>query len=100
MCCRCGCALERTFAAERLRPTAFPSGDKSFQPIALFMVTPIVLAATFVATYLPPPCRTPRSDVRRCATAGLGQWLEQDYHLTRHSCNWPCDSFERTRLGV
>ncbi len=39
--------------AERLLQAAFPSGDKTFHPMALFMVTPIVLAATFVAAYLP-----------------------------------------------
>lgn len=39
--------------AERLLQAAFPSGDTSFHPMALFMVAPIVLAATFVAAYLP-----------------------------------------------
>jgi predicted permease len=39
--------------AERLLQAAFPSGDNSFHPMALVIVAPIVLAATFVAAYLP-----------------------------------------------
>jgi putative ABC transport system permease protein len=39
--------------AQRLLQAAFPNGDKSFHPMALVIVTPIVLAATFVAAYLP-----------------------------------------------
>ena len=38
---------------ERLMQAAFPSDDNSFHPMALVLVTPIVLAATFVAAYLP-----------------------------------------------
>jgi predicted permease len=39
--------------AERLLQAAFPSGDNSFEPMAHVLVAPIVLAATFVAAYLP-----------------------------------------------
>lgn len=39
--------------AERLLEAAFPSGDTSFQPMAHVLVAPVVLAATFVAAYLP-----------------------------------------------
>ena len=39
--------------AERLLQAAFPSGDNSFHPMALVLVAPIVLAATFIAAYLP-----------------------------------------------
>ena len=39
--------------AERLLQAAFPSGDDSFHPMAHVLVAPIVLAATFVAAYLP-----------------------------------------------
>jgi predicted permease len=39
--------------AERLLQAAFPSGDQSFHPTAHLLVTPIVLAATFIAVYLP-----------------------------------------------
>jgi len=39
--------------AQRLLQAAFPSGDTSFHPMALVIVAPIVLAATFVAAYLP-----------------------------------------------
>jgi putative ABC transport system permease protein len=39
--------------AERLLQAAFPSGDDSFEPMAHLLVAPIVLAATFVAAYLP-----------------------------------------------
>src|SRR5262245_3125787 len=39
--------------AERLLQAAFPSGDNSFEPTAHVVVAPIVLAATFVAAYLP-----------------------------------------------
>ena len=39
--------------AERLLQAAFPGGDDSFSPMAHVLVAPIVLAATFVAAYLP-----------------------------------------------
>jgi putative ABC transport system permease protein len=39
--------------ADRLLTAAFPSGDNTFHPMALVIVAPIVLAATFIATYLP-----------------------------------------------
>jgi predicted permease len=39
--------------AERLLQAAFPSGDDSFSLMAHVLVAPIVLAATFVAAYLP-----------------------------------------------
>ncbi len=40
--------------AERLLQAAFPSGDDNgFSPMAHILVTPIVLAAAFVAAYLP-----------------------------------------------
>jgi macrolide transport system ATP-binding/permease protein len=39
--------------AERLLQAAFPSGDNSFHPMAHVLVAPVVLAATFVAAYLP-----------------------------------------------
>ena len=39
--------------AERLLQAAFPSGDDSFSAVAHLVVAPIVLAATFVAAYLP-----------------------------------------------
>ncbi len=38
---------------ERLMEAAFPGSDNSFHPMPLVLVTPIVLAATFVAAYLP-----------------------------------------------
>jgi len=38
---------------ERLLQAAFPSGDNSFHPMAHVLVAPIVLAAAFVAAYLP-----------------------------------------------
>jgi putative ABC transport system permease protein len=40
-------------AAERLLQAAFPSGDERLDPMALLLVGPLVLAATFVAAYLP-----------------------------------------------
>ena len=39
--------------ADRLLTAAFPSGDNSFHPMALVLVTPIVVVATFIASYLP-----------------------------------------------
>jgi putative ABC transport system permease protein len=39
--------------AERGLQAAFPSGDNSFHPMAHLLVAPIVLAATFIAAYLP-----------------------------------------------
>jgi putative ABC transport system permease protein len=39
--------------AERFLQAAFPSGDASFNPTAHLLVAPIVLAAMFVAAYLP-----------------------------------------------
>jgi predicted lysophospholipase L1 biosynthesis ABC-type transport system permease subunit len=39
--------------AERLLAAAFPSGDTRFDPTAHLLVAPIVLAATFVAAYIP-----------------------------------------------
>jgi hypothetical protein len=39
--------------AERLLQAAFPSGDNGFHPMALILVTPVVIAVTFVATYIP-----------------------------------------------
>ncbi len=39
--------------AERLLQAAFPGGDESFRPMAHVLVAPIVLAATFIASYLP-----------------------------------------------
>jgi putative ABC transport system permease protein len=39
--------------AERLLQAAFPGGDNGFEPMAHVLVAPIVLAATFVAAYLP-----------------------------------------------
>jgi putative ABC transport system permease protein len=39
--------------AERVLQAAFPSGDNSFHPMAHLLVAPIVLAATFIAAYLP-----------------------------------------------
>ena len=39
--------------AERLLQAAFPSGDNALDPMALMSVAPVVLAATFVAAYLP-----------------------------------------------
>ena len=39
--------------AERLLQAAFPSGDNALDPMSLVSVAPVVLAATFVATYLP-----------------------------------------------
>jgi len=39
--------------AERALQAAFPSGDNSFHPMAHLLVAPIVLAATFIAAYLP-----------------------------------------------
>jgi putative ABC transport system permease protein len=39
--------------AERLLQAAFPGGDTTFRPMALVLIAPIVLAATFVAAYLP-----------------------------------------------
>jgi hypothetical protein len=39
--------------AERLLAAAFPSGDNRFDPTAHMLVAPIVLAATFVAAYIP-----------------------------------------------
>jgi len=39
--------------AELLLDAAFPGGDRSFQPMAHLLVAPIVLAATFIAAYLP-----------------------------------------------
>jgi ABC-type antimicrobial peptide transport system permease subunit len=39
--------------AERLLQAAFPSGDDRFHPMALVLVAPVVLAATFVAVYFP-----------------------------------------------
>jgi putative ABC transport system permease protein len=38
---------------EQLLQAAFPSEDYRFHPMALVLVAPIVLAATFVAAYLP-----------------------------------------------
>jgi ABC-type antimicrobial peptide transport system permease subunit len=40
-------------AVERLLQAAFPSGDSRLDPMALLLVAPLVLAATFMATYLP-----------------------------------------------
>jgi putative ABC transport system permease protein len=40
-------------AVERLLQAAFPSGDDRFDPMALALVAPLVLAATFAAVYLP-----------------------------------------------
>lgn len=40
-------------AVERLLQAAFPSGDSRLDPMALLLVAPLVLAATFVAAYLP-----------------------------------------------
>ena len=39
--------------AQRLLQAAFPGGDDGFHPMALVLVAPIVLAATFVAAFLP-----------------------------------------------
>jgi len=39
--------------AERLLQAAFPGGDASFRPMAHVLVAPVVLAATFIAAYLP-----------------------------------------------
>jgi ABC-type antimicrobial peptide transport system permease subunit len=39
--------------AERALQAAFPSGDTSLDPMAHVLVAPIVLAATFIAAYLP-----------------------------------------------
>jgi putative ABC transport system permease protein len=39
--------------AERLLQAAFPGGDDGFQAMSHVLVAPIVLAATFVAAYLP-----------------------------------------------
>ncbi len=48
-----GVGLIGGVGAERLLQAAFPSGDNSLHPMALVLVAPIVLAATFVAAYLP-----------------------------------------------
>jgi cell division protein FtsX len=39
--------------AERLLQAAFPQGETTFNPMTLVLVTPVVLIATFLATYLP-----------------------------------------------
>jgi predicted permease len=41
------------FGAERLLQAAFPSGDTRIEFMAYVMVAPVVLAATFIAAYLP-----------------------------------------------
>jgi hypothetical protein len=40
-------------AAEQMLQAAFPGGEDRFDPMAPLLVVPLVLAATFVATYLP-----------------------------------------------
>jgi len=41
------------FGAERLLQAAFPNGDTRIEFMAYVMVAPVVLAATFIAAYLP-----------------------------------------------
>jgi ABC-type antimicrobial peptide transport system permease subunit len=39
--------------AQRLLQAAFPGGDEGFELLSYVLVAPVVLAATFVAAYLP-----------------------------------------------
>jgi ABC-type antimicrobial peptide transport system permease subunit len=39
--------------AEKWLQSAFPSGDNAFHPMALILVAPMVLAVTFIASYIP-----------------------------------------------
>jgi ABC-type antimicrobial peptide transport system permease subunit len=41
------------FGAERMLQAAFPSGDTRIEFMAYALVAPVVLAATFIAAYLP-----------------------------------------------
>ena len=45
--------LFASLGAQLLLAAAFPGGERSFQPMAHLIVAPIVLAATFIAAYLP-----------------------------------------------
>jgi predicted permease len=45
--------LAASVAVGRLLQAAFPSGDNRSDPVALLLVAPIVLAITFLATYIP-----------------------------------------------
>jgi len=45
--------LIASVGVDRLLEAAFPSGDDRFHPMALLIVTPFVMAVTFLAAYIP-----------------------------------------------
>jgi putative ABC transport system permease protein len=45
--------LIASVGVDRLLQAAFPSGDNAFHPMALIIVTPFVIAVTFLAAYIP-----------------------------------------------
>jgi putative ABC transport system permease protein len=45
--------LIASVGVDRLLQAAFPSGDNGFHPMALIIVTPFVIAVTFLAAYIP-----------------------------------------------
>jgi ABC-type antimicrobial peptide transport system permease subunit len=45
--------LIASVGVDRLLQAAFPNGDNGFHPMALVIVTPFVIAVTFLAAYIP-----------------------------------------------